>query len=594
MAGKRYNPDGPSAEERALERFTELMIKKISSIKGDWKKPWFTENFMAWPKNLSGREYNGMNALMLMLLCEENNYKLPVFCTFQRVSGLNYSTDRQGNHKPLTDANGERLPQVSVLKGEKSFPVFITTFTVVDKETKEKIKMEDYRKLSPEEQKKYSVYPKLNVHNVFNVAQTNLREARPELYEKLCERNNLKRPASLDDEKMAFAPLDEMIEKKLWVCPISLEHQDSAYYSIAKDAIVLPEKSQFINGESFYGTLLHEMTHSTGAEGRLDRIKPAAFGSQEYAREELVAELGSALVASQYGITKTIKEDSAQYLGSWLDVLKESPEFLKTTLFDVKKASSMIAQRIDAVAEKIEAKARPFYCSVAFLQSQDDTARLDAFKDKGDFEGLLNEATEYYDGNGMDEMYTYRYPAQHTHDNVLIENEKWALVYNGSVGGTYDLMLKYSEEEVRDHIRRYGIGRASEDVKNFAKDMVAKEYLSTVKVRSPKFEMPTGDILCAYYNRLSDTLDVGTVVNGKFTERHSFAYDHDKDLTGNLQNVRTALEAMPEYQYRGDVAGERVNPQIDLMDADNDGNTQEVAHEEREQEDEHVPYRRGR
>ena len=358
MAGKRYNSDGPSAEERALERFTELMIKKISSIKGDWKKPWFTENFMAWPKNLSGREYNGMNALMLMLLCEENSYKLPVFCTFQRVSGLNYSTDRQGNHKPLTDANGERLPQVSVLKGEKSFPVFITTFTVVDKETKEKIKMEDYRKLSPEEQKKYSVYPKLNVHNVFNVAQTNLREARPELYEKLCERNNLKRPASLDDEKMAFASLDEMIEKKLWVCPISLEHQDSAYYSIAKDAIVLPEKSQFINGESFYGTLLHEMTHSTGAEGRLDRIKPAAFGSKEYAREELVAELGSALVASQYGITKTIKEDSAQYLGSWLDVLKESPEFLKTTLFDVKKASSMIAQRIDAVAEKIEAKER--------------------------------------------------------------------------------------------------------------------------------------------------------------------------------------------------------------------------------------------
>lgn len=201
-------------KETDINKWATLMIKKISSIKGDWKKPWFTENFMAWPKNLSGREYNGMNALMLMLLCEENNYKLPVFCTFQRVSGLNYSTDRQGNHKPLTDANGERLPQVSVLKGEKSFPVFITTFTVVDKETKEKIKMEDYRKLSPEEQKKYSVYPKLNVHNVFNVAQTNLREARPELYEKLCERNNLKRPASLDDEKMAFAPLDEMIEKK--------------------------------------------------------------------------------------------------------------------------------------------------------------------------------------------------------------------------------------------------------------------------------------------------------------------------------------------------------------------------------------------
>lgn len=592
MAGKRYNSDGPSAEERALERFTELMIKKISSIKGDWKKPWFTENFMAWPKNLSGREYNGMNALMLMLLCEENSYKLPVFCTFQRVSGLNYSTDRQGNHKPLTDANGERLPQVSVLKGEKSFPVFITTFTVVDKETKEKIKMEDYRKLSPEEQKKYSVYPKLNVHNVFNVAQTNLREARPELYEKLCERNNLKRPSSLDDEKMAFAPLDEMIEKKLWVCPISLEHQDSAYYSIAKDAIVLPEKSQFINGESFYGTLLHEMTHSTGAEGRLDRIKPAAFGSKEYAREELVAELGSALVASQYGITKTIKEDSAQYLGSWLDVLKESPEFLKTTLFDVKKASSMIAQRIDAVAEKIEAKERMFYSSVAYLQFSDDTGQFDELKEKGDYEGLLALGREYYDGNGINEKYTYLSPLQNKGDDLLIEDKDFAVVYNGSVGGTYEVMLKFTEQEIRDHIKQYGVDIAGETIKEVARDMVAEQFDRLP--RSPVLEMASGDILYLEYNREKDCLAVGTVTNAGLAVQHSFAYNHNQDLDDNLQDVQTALEAYPEYQYRGDAAEERVNPQIDLMDADNDGNTQEVAHEEREQEDEHVPYRRGR
>ena len=592
MAGKRYNSDGPSAEERALERFTELMIKKISSIKGDWKKPWFTENFMAWPKNLSGREYNGMNALMLMLLCEENSYKLPVFCTFQRVSGLNYSTDRQGNHKPLTDANGERLPQVSVLKGEKSFPVFITTFTVVDKETKEKIKMEDYRKLSPEEQKKYSVYPKLNVHNVFNVAQTNLREARPELYEKLCERNNLKRPASLDDEKMAFAPLDEMIEKKLWVCPISLEHQDSAYYSIAKDAIVLPEKSQFINGESFYGTLLHEMTHSTGAEGRLDRIKPAAFGSKEYAREELVAELGSALVASQYGITKTIKEDSAQYLGSWLDVLKESPEFLKTTLFDVKKASSMIAQRIDAVAEKIEAKERMFYSSVAYLQFSDDTGQFDELKEKGDYEVLLALGREYYDGNGINEKYTYLSPLQNKGDDLLIEDKDFAVVYNGSVGGTYEVMLKFTEQEIRDHIKQYGVDIAGETIKEVARDMVAEQFDRLP--RSPVLEMASGDILYLEYNREKDCLAVGTVTNAGLAVQHSFAYNHNQDLDDNLQDVQTALEAYPEYQYRGDAAEERVNPQIDLMDADNDGNTQEVAHEEREQEDEHVPYRRGR
>ena len=66
---------------------------------------------------------------------------------------------------------------------------------------------------------------------------------------------------------------------------------DSAYFSISKNEIVMPEKRQFKDGESFYSNLFHEMGHSTGAEGQLDRIKPATFGSAEYAREELVAEL---------------------------------------------------------------------------------------------------------------------------------------------------------------------------------------------------------------------------------------------------------------------------------------------------------------
>lgn len=350
---KDYNPDGSSAEDRALDRFAELMIQKISSISNDWEKPWFTEGMMKWPKNLSGREYNGLNAFMLMLHCEDNGYKLPVFCTFNRIAGLNYSKDKSGKQVPLVDENGEKLPQVSVKKGEKSFPVFLTTFTVVDKETKEKIKYDDFRKLSEEEQKRYSVYPKLNVFNVFNVDQTNMKEARPELYARIVADNELKRPASIDEAKMSFPALDAMIEHGLWVCPIFPRHQDKAYYSITKDEIVVPEKGQFISGESFYGTLLHEMTHSTGAKERLDRFKASSFGDADYAREELVAELGSALISSRYGIAKQIKDESAAYLQSWLKELKESPDFIKTTLFDVKRASSMITQCIDGVQERL-------------------------------------------------------------------------------------------------------------------------------------------------------------------------------------------------------------------------------------------------
>ena len=112
---------------------------------------------------------------------------------------------------------------------------------------------------------------------------------------------------------------------------------------------------QFKNSEAFYGTLFHEMIHSTGAKDQLDRFSPShGFGSSEYAREELVAELGSALTSQRYGMTKNIKEDSCAYLKSWLTQLKESPQFIKTTLLDVKKATSMLTQVVDKVSLDLE------------------------------------------------------------------------------------------------------------------------------------------------------------------------------------------------------------------------------------------------
>lgn len=192
----------------------------------------------------------------------------------------------------------------------------------------------------------------MQVFRVFNVAQTNLQEARPELWQKLEKEYSL--PNIENGEYFSFAPVDALIKDNLWICPIKPQHQDNAYYSISRNEIVVPEKEQFKSGEAFYGTLFHEMTHSTGAEGVLDRIKPTTFGSAEYAREELVAELGSALVAQRYGMTKHIKEDSCAYLKGWLDELKESPQFIKTTLLDVKRAASLITQKVDKIALELE------------------------------------------------------------------------------------------------------------------------------------------------------------------------------------------------------------------------------------------------
>ena len=350
----KYNHAGPSAEDRALEKFAEMMIEKISTLQSDWKKPWFTEGALTWPKNLSGREYNGMNAMMLMMHCEKEGFKLPVFCTFDRVVGLNYGKDKEGGKVQLTDAEGNELPKVSINKGSKSIPVFITTFTCVDKETKEKIKYDDYKRLTEEEKAKYNVYPKLSVYNVFNVDQTNLKEARPELYHKLEEQNQQVRPQVAEGDEYNFKPVDHMIDHNEWICPIKPTHGDNAYYSISKKEIVIPEKSQFKDGESFYSNLFHEMAHSTGAEDQLDRLKPTSFGSKEYSTEELTAEMTAALVSQRYGMTKHLKEDSAAYLKGWLESLKEEPTFIKTILTDVKKASQIITQKVDAIQLQLD------------------------------------------------------------------------------------------------------------------------------------------------------------------------------------------------------------------------------------------------
>ena len=522
----RYNKapssDGQTAEDKALDLFAEMMIDKIKSIDKDWKKPWFTEGALQWPKNINGREYNGMNALMLLMQCEKNGYTIPRFCTFDCVQRMNRRTQQeqsqtslnsalQGGGSPKGNKNeeGKDKERISILKGEKSFPVMLTTFTCVDKETKERIKYDDYKNLSEEERKRYNVYPKLQVFRVFNVAQTNLKEARPELWAKLESESQMKRPEG-NGMDFSFEPVDRMIRDQQWICPIKPKHGDEAYFSISKNEIVVPEKAQFKDGESFYSNLFHEMTHSTGHESQLARIKPTSFGSAEYAREELVAELSAALTAQRFGMAKHIKEDSASYLKSWLGSLKEEPQFIKSTLLDVKKASSMLSQHIEKMAQQIEmektqgksqsavqtatvssdskveqqeksetvaAKSAPrtepvFYASIAYLQNTDDTQLFDRLQEQGDYKRILQEAAEYDIGDAPDLSQTFKSPTQNRGDDLLDENDHYAVVYNNSVGGTYEVFRKLNEQQVQNTLTRYGLpDNATPAVKDVAAKM---------------------------------------------------------------------------------------------------------------------------
>lgn len=320
--------------EKASQAFTELMIERIKEISSDWKKPWITNNnhFQGEPQNINGGRYNGINSLALYLLCEKYNYSIPVFMTWNQARDLD----------------------LRIEKGAKSFPVVYWGMLCVDRETgKKKIDYEDYKNLTDEEKEKWKVIPFMKPFNVFNVDQTNLKVQKPELYQSLLDKfkTNIQ-PVQDVNGMFAHPALDEMIKKDLWYVPIYPKNQDSAYYSPSKEVIIVPTKEQFRDGESFYATLLHEMAHSTGHSSRLNRLKPAMFGSYDYGREELVAELSAAIVSSNIGISSSIREENAQYLKSWIKTIKEKPDFLFSVLSDVNKASQMIIDKTATIGKE--------------------------------------------------------------------------------------------------------------------------------------------------------------------------------------------------------------------------------------------------
>ena len=313
-------------EEKVVRAFADIMVKRIEEFKGDWHKPWFTEGTLGCPCSIKGRKYHGVNRVMLSMLCEVKNYSTPRFTTFKALQEYN----RDEPEKP-----------VLIKKGEKAFPVFyyITSYWNADGQ----ITADEYDNLSPEVKLTYKRYVATKVLNVFNVEQTNIQETRPAIWSTWQQPNQRKS----NTEQYIFPPLDTMIETDEWICPIKPQKQDQAYYSVSKNEIIIPMKEQFEKDEFFYSTLLHEMAHSTGAANALNRLRPCAFGSEEYAREELVAELTAAVVGQHYGIVKELNKDAVPYCKSWLKAIRANPAYIFNVLNEVNKAQELIIVHIE-------------------------------------------------------------------------------------------------------------------------------------------------------------------------------------------------------------------------------------------------------
>lgn len=150
------------------------------------------------------------------------------------------------------------------------------------------------------------------------------------------------------------AKLDDMLRRRSWVCPISEELSNKACYIPSLDKIIIPMKQQFVNGQKFYATLLHEIAHSTGIKERLNRKNFSNANEYDYGREELVAEFTSALMCFFLGITTGIQEDNAMYLKSWIQAIKEDPKFLLSVLNDCSRAVNFISDKLNVNFDEIE------------------------------------------------------------------------------------------------------------------------------------------------------------------------------------------------------------------------------------------------
>lgn len=275
--------------KNVYEMVTERIIEQLENGIIPWQRPWTGTKEGAYNR-ISGKPYSLLNQMLLL------------------------HTGEYASFKQWTEAGGH------IRKGEKSEIVAFWKLQPIKEE------LEDGTEIIKQ-------IPFLRYYNVFHISQVDGVEPKekPELteHEPITEAENIKEVY----KNREHIEINEIISNR-------------AFYSPTMDYIQVPCKEQYTNIEEFYSTLFHEMIHSTGHKSRLDRLtndKSAMFGSETYSKEELVAEIGSAMIINMLGIEteKTFKNSSA-YIKNWLQVLKNDNRFIISASSKAEKAVKFI------------------------------------------------------------------------------------------------------------------------------------------------------------------------------------------------------------------------------------------------------------
>ena len=433
MAETEYKQRNSSAgrknkSDEILKKFADMMVKIIKKANANnWKKGWMGVNgsIQGLPQNISGRTYSGGNSFFLMFNTAEKGYKTPVYMTFKQAKEQN----------------------LHVKSGEKSVPIFKWGLSIKDENGK-RVSEEDYNAMSQEERVTMDVRPFPKMFHVFNIDQTNLEEVYKKRYDAIVARFQTPEQEVKDTEGMYVnEALDRMFEQKAWHANIQYDKPaDQAFYRPSTDIIVLPMKEQFKLGKTpeevyhdgmeYYSTALHEMAHSTGHESRLDR-KFGAQGTDNYAHEELIAEMTSALVGSTMGFDRKILENNANYLSGWLSRLRDKPETITTIMTDVGKASDMIIEKVDE--QRIALNQTPL--KAGNLEGLDE--ELSETKTRGK---TLYDLTEQW--SSINAQYPFSVDDERTRQIAkrIRQAEQVITAYNANVAAAYGDEFLFSEK----------------------------------------------------------------------------------------------------------------------------------------------------
>lgn len=284
MAGICKRRAGGKRAERVEDRaslydeVTGRIIGELEAGRLPWVQPWGSEGLgigPGLPRNaLTARNYSGVNILILWGAVIANGYPSQGWLTFRQA----------------IEAGG------AVRKGEQG-----TTVVYADRFTPEAEK--ERARVSGEEARAVAF---LKRFTVFNVAQ--------------CE--GLRPGPASDPAPLPEREIVPVAEEVIAASGVDFRiGGPKAYYAPAQDFVMVPPQPAFFEQINYYRTCLHELTHATGHPKRLGRDLGNAFGSPGYAREELVAEMGSAFLCAALGIVPTVRH--ADYIGSWLAVLRE-------------------------------------------------------------------------------------------------------------------------------------------------------------------------------------------------------------------------------------------------------------------------------